>query len=176
MSAVKSNRCMYISTLKDFLGREDSAILGDIASAFHGTALTTSIEAWSGEISILKQSLYRWKEEDAATEIQVQGLELDYACILWDADFRYDKDSNSWGYYKFNGRTSWTIEKNEEAKKYMLNAYRVLLTRARQGIVICAPEGNHRLNAEGYPEDATRLPEFYDGTYEYLRSFGMQEL
>jgi len=112
--------------------------------------------------------------EEAATEIQVQGLELDYACILWDADFRCGKDE--WHYYKFNGKTAWTPENNEEAKQYMLNAYRVLLTRARQGIVICVPEGNSRRNAEGYYEDATRLPEFYDGTYKYLKSLGIKEL
>ena len=112
--------------------------------------------------------------EEAATEIQVQGLELDFACVLWDADFRYE--NGHWGYYKFNGRTAWTPERNEESKKYMLNAYRVLLTRARQGLVICVPEGNSRLNPEGYPEDATRLPVFYDGTYKYLKSLGMAEL
>jgi hypothetical protein len=112
--------------------------------------------------------------EEAATEIQVQGLELDYACILWDADLRY-KDK-MWEYYKFNGRTAWIPEKNEESQQYMLNAYRVLLTRARQGIVICVPEGNHRINPEGYPEDPTRLPEFYDGTYQYLKTLGLKEL
>ena len=112
--------------------------------------------------------------EEAATEIQVQGLELDFACVLWDADFRFE--NGKWGYYKFNGRTAWTAENNEEAKKYMLNAYRVLLTRARQGLVICVPEGNSRINPEGYPEDATRLPEFYDGTYEYLKSLGIEEI
>ena len=112
--------------------------------------------------------------EDAATEIQVQGLELDYTCVLWDADFRYEEDK--WGYYKFNGKTAWTIERNEEAKKYMLNAYRVLLTRARQGMVICVPEGNPKKNAEGFPEDPTRLPEFYNGTYNYLKGLGLYEL
>ena len=112
--------------------------------------------------------------EDAATEIQVQGLELDYACVLWDADMRYE--DNGWGYYKFNGKTKWNPERNEESKKYMLNAYRVLLTRARQGFVICVPEGNSRLNAERFPEDQTRLPEFYDGTYNYLKSLGIKEL
>lgn len=112
--------------------------------------------------------------EDAATEIQVQGLELDYACILWDADLRCE--NGQWAYYKFNGRTAWTPERNEEAKKYMLNAYRVLLTRARQGIVICVPEGNPNLNPEGYPEDPTRLPEFYNGTYDYFKSLGLKEL
>lgn len=112
--------------------------------------------------------------EEAATEIQVQGLELDFACILWDADFRYE--NGHWGYYKFNGKKAWIVEKNGENRKYMLNAYRVLLTRARQGIVICVPEGNPRLNPEGYPEDATRLPKFYDGTYNYLKSLGIKEL
>ncbi len=112
--------------------------------------------------------------EEAATEIQVQGLELDFACVLWDADFRFE--NGKWGYYKFNGRTAWTAENNEEVKKYMLNAYRVLLTRARQELVICVPEGNSRRNPEGYPEDATRLPEFYNGTYEYLKSLGIEEI
>ncbi len=112
--------------------------------------------------------------EDAATEIQVQGLELDYACVLWDADMRYE--NGSWKYFKFNGRTEWNSENNAETRKYMLNAYRVLLTRARQGMVICVPEGNARYNAEGYAEDPTRLPEFYNGVYEYLKSLGMIEL
>lgn len=112
--------------------------------------------------------------EEAATEIQVQGLELDYACVLWDADFRCE--NGHWSYYKFNGRTAWTPERNEEQRKYMLNAYRVLLTRARQGLVICMPEGNPRMNTEGFPEDPTRLPSFYDSTYHYLRSIGIDEL
>lgn len=112
--------------------------------------------------------------EEAATEIQVQGLELDYACVLWDADMRY-KDGE-WQFFKFNGRNKWNEENNVENRKYMLNAYRVLLTRARQGIVICVPEGNSRLNSEGFPEDPTRLPEFYDSTYQYLKSIGIKEI
>ena len=112
--------------------------------------------------------------EDAATEIQVQGLELDYACILWDADMRYE--NGKWGFYKFNGKNKWNPETNQENQKYMLNAYRVLLTRARQGIIICIPKGNDRLTPEGFPEDPTRLPEFYDSTYEYLKSLGLQEI
>lgn len=112
--------------------------------------------------------------EEAATEIQVQGLELDYACILWDADMRYH--NGDWRFFKFNGKNKWNPENNAENRKYMLNAYRVLLTRARQGIIICVPEGNHRLNSEGFPEDQTRLPEFYDGTYQYLKSIGIEEI
>ena len=112
--------------------------------------------------------------EDAATEIQVQGLELDYACVLWDADMRCE--DGHWAYYKFNGKNKWNPENNEESKKYMLNAYRVLLTRARQGIVICVPYGNSNTTPEGFPEDPTRLPEYYDGTYEYLKSLGLEEI
>ena len=112
--------------------------------------------------------------EDAATEIQVQGLELDYACVLWDADMRCEE--GSWAYYKFNGKNKWNPENNNESRKYMLNAYRVLLTRARQGIVICVPYGNSNKTPEGFSEDPTRLPEFYNGTYEYLKSLGLEEL
>ena len=117
--------------------------------------------------------------EDAATEIQVQGLELDYTCLLWDADMRYD--DGEWRFYKFNGTTKWneqlpTTENKQELRKYMLNAYRVLLTRARSGMVICVPKGNPNKTLSGFPEDSTRLPEYYDGTYEYLKSLGIEEI
>ena len=117
--------------------------------------------------------------EDAATEIQVQGLELDYTCLLWDADMRYD--NGKWRFYKFNGQTKWveqtpTTESRQELIKYMLNAYRVLLTRARSGMVICVPEGNGNKTSTGFWEDSTRLPEYYDGTYQYLKGLGIAEI
>ena len=117
--------------------------------------------------------------EDAATEIQVQGLELDYTCLLWDADMRYD--NGRWRFYKFNGQTKWveqlpTSETRQELIKYMLNAYRVLLTRARSGMVICVPEGNGNKTPTGFWEDSTRLPEYYDGTYQYLKGLGIAEI
>lgn len=117
--------------------------------------------------------------EDAATEIQVQGLELDYVCVLWDADMRYA--NGEWHYYRFNGKTQWVEQKGDteskqELMKYMLNAYRVLLTRARMGMVICVPYGNANKTVSGYWEDGTRLPEYYDGTYEYLKSLGIAEI
>lgn len=121
--------------------------------------------------------------EDAATEIQVQGLELDFTCVLWDADMRCSGSDNNrkWRYYNFNGCTSWREEaglsdNSIERRKYMLNAYRVLLTRARMGMVICVPTGNGNTTVGGFPEDATRLPEFYNGTYEYLKSLGLDEI
>lgn len=117
--------------------------------------------------------------EDAATEIQVQGLELDYTCVLWDADMRCV--DGSWRYYNFNGRTSWRevngqTESRRELQKYMLNAYRVLLTRARMGMVICVPAGNGNTTVGGFPEDATRLPQFYNSTFAYLKSLGLEEI
>lgn len=121
--------------------------------------------------------------EDAATEIQVQGLELDYTCVLWDADMRCCEKAGKhfWKYFNFNGRTAWreesgATENSAERQKYMLNAYRVLLTRARMGMVICVPSGNGNTIAGGFPEDATRLPEFYNGTYQYLKSLGLDEI
>ena len=85
-------------------------------------------------------------------------------------------EDGAWSFFKFNGKNKWNPENNKENQKYMLNAYRVLLTRARQGIIICVPKGNSRLTPEGFPEDPTRLPEFYDGTYEYLKSLGLEEI
>lgn len=120
--------------------------------------------------------------EDAATEIQVQGLELDYTCILWDADIRC-VNNRKWEYYTFStkNQTKWVkqipdSELKEEKIKYMLNAYRVLLTRARSGMVICVPTGNPNKTNNGFWEDQTRLPEYYDGTYKYLKSLGIDEI
>lgn len=117
--------------------------------------------------------------EDAATEIQVQGLELDYTCLLWDADMRYE--NGEWHFYRFNGQTKWNeltgnTEGRQEQMKYMLNAYRVLLTRARAGMVICVPAGNANKTPTGFWEDSTRLPKYYDGTYNYLKSLGIKEI
>lgn len=102
--------------------------------------------------------------EDVVTEFDIQGLELDYTCVVWDGDFRYK--TNEWGTYSFVG-SKWQNIKKDERKMYLKNAYRVLLTRARQGMVIVVPQGN--------PEDPTRKPEFYDSTYRYLKSIGIEE-
>ena len=101
--------------------------------------------------------------EDVATEFHVQGLELDWACVAWDGDFRYSE--NGWEYRSFVGN-KWQNTKKEERKLYLKNAYRVLLTRARQGMVIVVPEGDI--------EDHTRHPEFYLKTFEYLKSIGFE--
>ena len=115
--------------------------------------------------------------EDAATEIQVQGLELEYTCVLWDADMRYE--NGEWQFYTFNRKWNKLIaetETKQDRMKYMLNAYRVLMTRARSGMIICVPEGNAHKDENGFWEDETRLPEYYDGTYNYLKSLGLEEI
>lgn len=99
--------------------------------------------------------------EDVATEFQVQGLELDWSCVTWDGDFRYSQ--SGWETYSFVGE-KWNKIKKPERKQYLKNAYRVLLTRARQGMIIVVPNGD--------VNDHTRKPEYYDATYNYLRKVG----
>jgi len=103
--------------------------------------------------------------EDAATEFQVQGLELDWACVTWDADLRFGK--RCWNYHSFRG-SRWTNVHAPERRQYLLNAYRVLLTRARQGMVIFVPPGDQA--------DTTRDPAYYDATFSYLAGLGLQAI
>lgn len=103
--------------------------------------------------------------EDVATEFAVQGLELDWACVAWDADFRHS--NNGWQHWKFHG-SRWMHINLPHRQLYLKNAYRVLLTRARQGMVIVVPPGD--------VTDPTRHPHFYDSTFEYLRAVGLTHL
>lgn len=111
--------------------------------------------------------------EDAATEFAVQGLELDWTGVVWDGDFRHLPTSargtkaGAWGHFEFRG-DRWISVKKPERQTYLKNAYRVLLTRARQGMVVVVPNGD--------PNDHTRAASFYDPTYEYLRGVGIPEL
>ncbi|MFB9069279.1 DNA/RNA helicase domain-containing protein [Pseudofulvimonas gallinarii] len=100
--------------------------------------------------------------EDAATEFQVQGLEVDWACVNWDADLR--RSGTGWSHHMFAG-AKWKNLRDESRIRYLVNAYRVPLTRARQGMVIFVPPGD--------ASDATRLPAYYDPTYEYLCGLGV---
>lgn len=103
--------------------------------------------------------------EDAATEFIVQGLELDWCLVGWDADYRHNGET--FEHWSFKG-SRWMRVKQDQKQRYLENAYRVLLTRARQGMVIYLPLGNQ--------EDATRLTEFYDNTYMYLKKCGVTDL
>jgi Uncharacterized conserved protein (DUF2075) len=103
--------------------------------------------------------------EDAATEFQVQGLELDWVCVNWDGDFRFT--GSDWSYHDFRG-DRWCNIANPDNRVYLRNAYRVLLTRARQGMVLFVPPGD--IN------DPTRSPTFYDLTFNYLKDLGISEI
>jgi hypothetical protein len=99
--------------------------------------------------------------EDVGTEFSVQGLELDWVCVTWDADFRYS--SSGWQHWKFHG-SRWMHINLPHRQLYLKNAYRVLLTRARQSMVIVVPSGDTR--------DPTRNPAFYDHTFSYMQQIG----
>ncbi|MEZ4333067.1 MAG: DUF2075 domain-containing protein [Myxococcota bacterium] len=103
--------------------------------------------------------------EDCATEFQVQGLELDWTCVNWDGDLRYN--GKEWTYFDFRG-SRWENIRSAERQNYLRNAYRVLLTRARQGMVLFIPPGSE--------QDSTRSHQFYDPTFQYLREIGIPEL
>src|SRR5262249_50960936 len=103
--------------------------------------------------------------EDAATEFQVQGLELDWACVTWDGDLRFA--GAGWSFHDFRGNR-WTNIKSSDHRRYLRNTYRVLLTRARQGMVIFIPPGD--------PSEPTRSPEFYNSTFNYLFELGVPEI
>ncbi len=100
--------------------------------------------------------------EEAASEFDIQGLELDWACVCWDADFRRGDDE--WHHFSFRG-TKWQRINSIDRQLHLKNAYRVLLTRARQGMVIFVPAGDS--------SDLTREPHVYDEIYTYLRDCGL---
>lgn len=106
--------------------------------------------------------------EVVASEFKVQGLEIDWAVVCWDADLRR-KNREEWDYYNFRG-TRWMHRNKGEQQRYLVNSYRVLLTRARQGMVIFVPKG---VDEE---EDSTRKRQFYDDIYEYLLKCGLKTL
>ena len=103
--------------------------------------------------------------EDVVTEFDIQGLELDYSVVAWDADYRYV--DGEWTYNNFVGNR-WNNVSSDERRLYLKNAYRVLLTRARQGMAIFVPSGS--------VEDKTRKCEWYDGIYGYLKKIGIDNI
>jgi hypothetical protein len=103
--------------------------------------------------------------EDPATEFDIQGLELDWVGVCWDADFR--RVDGRWSHHKFRG-TVWQKIANRYQQSYLANAYRVLLTRARQGMAIYVPAGD--------ASDPTRLPQYYSGVATFLEHCGLETL
>ena len=103
--------------------------------------------------------------EDTATEFDIQGLELDWTIVGWDANLRFE--NGRFNYYAFKG-AKWQKVNSPIDKIYLKNAYRVLLTRARQGFVIFIPNGDE--------DDYSRPTTYYDGTFDYLKSIGIEEI
>lgn len=103
--------------------------------------------------------------EDAGTEFDVQGLELDWTCLCWDGNLR--RANGAWQALQFKG-TRWQAVNDEDRQAFVANSYRVLLTRARQGLVVFVPKGSE--------EDHTRPPAVYDEIYRFLISCGFSRL
>ena len=103
--------------------------------------------------------------EETATEFEIQGLELDWSIVCWDADLRFM--DGRFQYHRLRG-TKWQMIHKEDDRLYLKNTYRVLLTRARQGFIIYIPRGEKR--------DPTRSPVLYEGIYRYLQDIGVQEI
>ncbi len=137
----------------------------DMESALKGTSDQTILGAWFlNPNDDVRSSNFL---EVTSSEFAIQGLELDWACVCWDADLR--REANSWKFYNFTG-TSWkkVNAANKEKQQFILNKYRVLLTRAREGMIIWIPEGDEK--------DLTRRPEFYDSIFDYLKACGVKEI
>lgn len=110
----------------------------------------------------IKSSYYM---EEVTTEFDIQGLEIDYAIVGWDADYRYE--NGHFECYRPSGSKWQTINK-EDNRRYLKNAYRVLLTRSREGFIIFIPKGDN--------SDQTRFCKYYDGLWNYLKEIGIEEI
>lgn len=130
-----------------------------------GIDVKNTISATSWFLNDSKDIRSSYFLEEVATEFDIQGLEIDWACVAWGGNFHL-KDG-SWQYLNFKG-TKWQVIGQDITKEYLKNTYRVLLTRARQGMIIFVPEGDIL--------DHTRPKSYYDGTWNYLKSVGVQEL
>ena len=134
------------------------------SSAFHADY---PWEHWYlGEESDVRSS---YRCEVFATEFEIQGLELDWIGLCWGGDFVWN-ESQDWQLRALrpSAQSKWTSIKNSEKRVYRRNAYRVLLTRARQGMVIFVPKGD--------PDDPTNKPEEFDATAQYLVACGVTPL
>lgn len=131
----------------------------------YGIWVQNKIEAKNWFLNGKKDVRSSFHLEETATEFDIQGLELDWTIVCWDADLRFE--NGDFKHLKFVG-TKWQNIKSADNILYLKNAYRVLLTRARQGFVIFVPTGDET--------DMTAKPEYYDGIYRYLKSVGIKEL
>jgi len=131
----------------------------------HGIWVQSKIEATTWFLNDSRDVRSSNFLEDTATEFDIQGLELDWTVVCWDANLRFIDDH--FECYRFTGNRWKKVNKRENVQ-YLKNAYRVLLTRARQGMIIFIPDGSN--------DDSTRQHDFYDGTYHYLKGIGIPEI
>lgn len=131
----------------------------------YGIWVQSKVDATTWFLNNAKDVRSSYFLEDTATEFDIQGLELDWTIVCWDANLRFVRDH--FEHYRFRGSRWENINKEEEVL-YLKNAYRVLLTRARQGMIIFIPFGSD--------SDPTRPHNYYDGTYRYLKEIGIQEI
>ena len=130
-----------------------------------GIFIKSDIDAANWFLNYKKDVRSSFYLEDVATQFDIQGLELDYVGVCWDADLR--RESGHWKMHTFRGSNGQNVV-SDDRKLYLLNAYRVLLTRARQGMVIFIPQGTE--------QDHTRLPSFYDGVFSFFKNCGIEEI
>lgn len=139
-------------------------------ACFHEYVDSWQIKRQSGSmnrayISVAASDVGQTSDADAATEFDVQGLELDWTCLCWDANFR--RVDGAWQALQFKG-TRWQTVNDAARRIYVANSYRVLLTRSRQGMVVFVPHGS--------VDDGTRSPEVYDQIYAFLGACGFEAL
>lgn len=131
----------------------------------HGIFVKSKIESTKWFLSESEDIRSSDSLEDAATEFDVQGLELDWGCVCWDANYR--RSNSKWAAMQFKG-TKWQAVNDETRQRYIANSYRVLLTRARQGLVVFVPSGDEN--------DSTRPTQVYDGILTFLEGCGFEML
>ena len=156
---VEAARALYANHSVDAIARFDAGAKNLNVTSKRIEELVDPVQYFLNDRDDVRSSYYL---EDAATEFQVQGLELDWACVTWDGDFRFN--GLDWDYHDFRG-SRWCKINNADNRVFLRNAYRVLLTRARQGMIVFVPPGD--------ANDPTRSPAYYDSTFDYLRTLGI---
>lgn len=158
-------RYFYQEDIATFLAEDSETIFGKIAHADEMDTSATQKFAWEQEIAIMKDVLRPYANEPGQIifeyTIPRMGKRIDVVVLLHERIFAIE----------FKGGNDWNQIQKDERRAYLINAYRVLLTRARQGMIICVPEGDHSI-----PPDKSRNPKYYDATYEYLKSLGLEEI
>lgn len=158
---------------RDWLRRRQrgSRRIGLIASSggrrlrAHGLDVRTELDVENWFLNPKHDVRSSYYLETPATEFGIQGLELDWTGLCWDLDLV--PSTGNWRTQAFKG-THWQKVQDVTRRRYILNKYRVLLTRAREGVIIWVPRGSS--------SDSTRPMTEYDAIADYLRACGLPEI